>query len=303
MAGSLLRAVGLPELVTHTLEDYEALAIALGNDRPRMAALRERLAANRDASPLFDTPRFVHDYEDLLASVVRRPAGATLADEAPARAQTVPEPTMLGVQQRSMLALMRPGMHSVVEVGGDTLAQAWRARTPRSRFTAVVPDAEAARTATSGWSSAVIAHDPEQLDAQAWQQVAPAQCWLFAGTLERLRDPWTFLQRLRREALGSVELVACVGNAQHWQAQARLAAGGAGGADRRELHRFDRAALAVMLKECGFAITAMTAVTTQQPPDATLDAIRALARTGGGDPELAVQDALAVQYVVRAIAA
>ncbi|MFS2018253.1 tetratricopeptide repeat protein, partial [Massilia sp. CT11-108] len=39
MAGSLLCAVGLPELVTHALEDYEALAIALGNDRPRMDAL------------------------------------------------------------------------------------------------------------------------------------------------------------------------------------------------------------------------------------------------------------------------
>jgi predicted O-linked N-acetylglucosamine transferase (SPINDLY family) len=303
MAGSLLHAVGLPELVTHALEDYEALAIALGNDRPRMDALRARLAANRDASPLFDTPRFVRDYEDLLAAVVRRPAGATPADEAPARAQSVPEPETLGIQQQGMLALMRPGMHSVVEVGGDTLAQAWRARAPRSRFIAVVPDAQAAQAAASGWSSAVVAHDPEQLDEQAWRQVAPAQCWLFAGTLERLRDPWTFLQRLRREAPGPVELVACIGNAQHWQAQARVAAGGTGGADPRELHRFDRAALAVMLKECGFAIAAMTAVTTQQPPDAALDAIRALARAGGGDPELAVQDALAAQYLVRAIAA
>jgi predicted O-linked N-acetylglucosamine transferase (SPINDLY family) len=303
MAGSLLHAVGLPELVTHSLEDYEALAIALGNDRPGMDALRARLAANRDASPLFDTPRFVRDYEDLLASVVRRPAGMTPADEAPARVQSVPEPALLSVQQRSMLALMRPGMHSVVEVGGDTLAQAWRASTPRSHFTVIAQDAQAVQAAASGWSSDVIAHDPEQLDAQAWQQVAPAQCWLFAGTLERLRDPWTFLQRVRREALGPVELVACIDNAQHWQAQARLAAGGAGSADRRELHRFDRAALALMLRECGFAIAAMTAVTTQPPPDTALDAIRALARAGGGDPELAVQDALAMQYLVRAIAA
>jgi hypothetical protein len=303
MAGSLLHAVGLPELVTHTLEDYEAQAIALGNDRPRMDALRARLASNRDTSPLFDTPRFVRDYEDLLASVVRRPAGVDLVDEAPARAQSVPEPATLAVPQQGMLALMRPGMHSVVEVGGDTLAQAWRARTPRSHFTVIVPDAQAAQAAASGWSSTVIAHDPEQLDAHAWQQVAPAQCWLFPDTLERLRDPWTFLQRLRREALGPVELVACVGNAQHWQAQARLAAGGAGADDWRALHRFDRAALALMLRECGFAIAAMTAVTTQPPPDAALDAIRTLARAGGGDPELAVQDALAAQYLVRAIAA
>ncbi|EEF25804.1 conserved hypothetical protein [Ricinus communis] len=300
MAGSLLRAVGLPELVTHTLEDYEALAIALGNDRPRMDALRARLAANRDTSPLFDTPRFVRDYEDLLASVVRRPAGVEPVDEpaderANSRLQEVPAPAQLTLQQDSMLSLLRPGMHSIVEVGGATLAQAWRARVPNSHYTAV--------GASGNWSTSAIERDAEQLTDADWQQLAAAQCWLFPETLERLRDPWAFLARLRRQALGPVELVACVGNAQHWQAQARLAAGGAGSADRRELHRFDRAALALMLRECGFTIAAMTAVTTQPPPDAALDAIRALARTGGGDPELAVQDALATQYLVRAIAA
>jgi predicted O-linked N-acetylglucosamine transferase (SPINDLY family) len=299
MAGSLLNAVGLPELVTHALADYEALAIALGNDRPRMDALRARLAASRDTSPLFDTPRFVRDYEDLLASVVRRPAGVEPLDEpATARPQAVPAPANLNLQQESMLSLLRPGMHSIVEVGGATLAQAWRARAPNSHYTAV-----GAPTANAGWSTAAIERDAEGLTDADWRQVAAAQCWLFPETLERLRDPWAFLARLRREALGPVELVACVGNAQHWQAQARLAAGGAGGADRRELHRFDRAALAVMLRECGFGIAAMTAVTTQPPPDAVLDAIRALARAGGGDPELAVQDALATQYLVRAIAA
>jgi hypothetical protein len=299
LAGSLLHAVGLPELVTHSLDDYEALAIALGNERPRMDALRARLAANRDASPLFDTPRFVRDYEALLASVVRRPAGIEPADEpAPARLQDVPAPAQLTLQQESMLSLLRPGMHSIVEVGGATLAQAWRARAPNSHYTAVGTPA-----ANAGWSTAAIERDAEQLTDADWQQLATAQCWLFPDMLERLRDPWAFLGRLRRQALGPVELVACVGNAQHWQAQARLAAGGAGGADRRELHRFDRAALAVMLRECGFTIAAMTAVTTQPPPDAALDAIRALARTGGGDPELAVQDALAAQYLVRAIAA
>jgi predicted O-linked N-acetylglucosamine transferase (SPINDLY family) len=299
MAGSLLNAVGLPELVTHALADYEALAVALGNDRPRMDALRARLAASRDTSPLFDTPRFVRDYEDLLASVVRRPAGVEPHDEpATARLQAVPAPASMTLQQESMLSLLRPGMHSIVEVGGATLAQAWRARAPNSHYTAV-----GAPTAHAGWSTAAIERDAEGLTDADWQQVAAAQCWLFPETLERLRDPWAFLARLRRQALGPVELVACVGNAQHWQAQARLAAGGASGADRRELHRFDRAALAVMLRECGFGIAAMTAVTTQPPPDAVLDAIRALARAGGGDPDLAVQDALATQYLVRAIAA
>jgi hypothetical protein len=304
MAGSLLHAVGLPELVTHALDDYEALAIALGNDRPRMDALRARLAANRDASPLFDTPRFVRDYEDLLASVVRRPAGVEPVDEpATARLQQVPAPAQLTLQQESMLSLLRPGMHSIVEVGGATLAQGARARMPNSHYTAV-----GALAATALWSTAAIGRDAEQLTDADWQQLAAAQCWLFPETLERLRDPWTFLARLRRQALGPVELVACVNNGQNWLVQALLAAGNltyqnGGTPDRRNLHLFTRASLAALLAECGYTLVAMTTVNAHQPPPAVLDAIRALAAATGADPELAVQDALPYQYLVRAIAA
>lgn len=58
VAASLLSAVGLPELVTHTLQDYEALAAQLAEDPGRLHALRARLSSNREALPLFDTPRY-----------------------------------------------------------------------------------------------------------------------------------------------------------------------------------------------------------------------------------------------------
>jgi protein O-GlcNAc transferase len=58
VASSLLAAVGVPELVTRNHADYEALALSLAYDAPRLAALRERLARNRDMFPLFDTDRF-----------------------------------------------------------------------------------------------------------------------------------------------------------------------------------------------------------------------------------------------------
>ncbi len=63
MAGSLLHAVGLPELVTHSLADYEALALHLATDAPRLAELRQRLARNRVTYPLFDTDRFRRNIE------------------------------------------------------------------------------------------------------------------------------------------------------------------------------------------------------------------------------------------------
>jgi predicted O-linked N-acetylglucosamine transferase (SPINDLY family) len=63
VAASLLMTVGLPELVTQSLQDYEALALALASDPARLAALRETLSRNRGQSPLFDTDRFRRNIE------------------------------------------------------------------------------------------------------------------------------------------------------------------------------------------------------------------------------------------------
>jgi protein O-GlcNAc transferase len=51
----LLHAVGLSELVTSTLEDYETLAIRLARDPRRLASIRARLQHNRDKCPLFSS--------------------------------------------------------------------------------------------------------------------------------------------------------------------------------------------------------------------------------------------------------
>lgn len=63
MAGALLTAAGLPELITYNLTDYEALALELANDPARCVALRTRLGSVRESGVLFDTPRFVRDLE------------------------------------------------------------------------------------------------------------------------------------------------------------------------------------------------------------------------------------------------
>jgi len=57
VAASQLHAVGLAELVTNSLEEYEALAVALATDRARLQAIGRRLEANRTTSALFDTDR------------------------------------------------------------------------------------------------------------------------------------------------------------------------------------------------------------------------------------------------------
>jgi predicted O-linked N-acetylglucosamine transferase (SPINDLY family) len=57
MAASMLSAIGLPDLVTSSIADYEALARELATNPELMASLRARLARNRLTYPLFDTDR------------------------------------------------------------------------------------------------------------------------------------------------------------------------------------------------------------------------------------------------------
>jgi predicted O-linked N-acetylglucosamine transferase (SPINDLY family) len=63
VAGSLLGAVGLPELITGSLADYQALALKLARDPALLASLRQKLARNRNNHPLFDTARFTRHLE------------------------------------------------------------------------------------------------------------------------------------------------------------------------------------------------------------------------------------------------
>jgi protein O-GlcNAc transferase len=63
VAGSLLRAIGLPELITTSLEEYEGVALRLAREPRNLLALRERLAVNRQTSGLFDGARFARKVE------------------------------------------------------------------------------------------------------------------------------------------------------------------------------------------------------------------------------------------------
>lgn len=63
VAGSLLKAVNLPELIVEDLPAYEALAISLGKNPARVQAMKDKLVRERMTSPLFDTPRYTRDLE------------------------------------------------------------------------------------------------------------------------------------------------------------------------------------------------------------------------------------------------
>jgi predicted O-linked N-acetylglucosamine transferase (SPINDLY family) len=63
VAASLLNAVGLPELVAHSIAEYEAIALDLVAKPLRLAGLKRSLLENRASRPLYDTVRFTRDIE------------------------------------------------------------------------------------------------------------------------------------------------------------------------------------------------------------------------------------------------
>lgn len=72
VGASLLNAVGLPELVTTSLADYEEVALNLASDRIRLASIRNRLSIERLAFPLFNTVHFTAHIESAFTTMWER---------------------------------------------------------------------------------------------------------------------------------------------------------------------------------------------------------------------------------------
>jgi FkbM family methyltransferase len=66
VAASLLNAIGLPELIAHSLDEYEATALDLARDPTRLAKLKAQLLAHQETYPLFKTDLFCRNLEQAL---------------------------------------------------------------------------------------------------------------------------------------------------------------------------------------------------------------------------------------------
>lgn len=63
VGASLMNAIGLPELITDSLDAYESLALKLARDAEMLASVKVKLARNRTDKPLFNTQRFTRNLE------------------------------------------------------------------------------------------------------------------------------------------------------------------------------------------------------------------------------------------------
>jgi predicted O-linked N-acetylglucosamine transferase (SPINDLY family) len=81
VAGSLLNAVGLPELIAHSLEEYESLAYRLATNPTLLGDLKARLEANKSGCALFDTAGFCRNMEAAYIAMWRQSQLGGVRDE------------------------------------------------------------------------------------------------------------------------------------------------------------------------------------------------------------------------------
>ncbi len=232
----------------------------------------------------------------------------TASAPTPAPATAPEEPNN---HNRDLLPLIPPNARGVVEVGcnNGALARAYKAINPNGKYTGieVVPaNAEGARR----YCDEVLLQDIEAVDESFYAKYSDYNVWIFGDVLEHLRYPWEVLARIRRSMPADGCVIVCLPNAQHWSVQAKLAVGdfryeAAGGLmDRTHMRFFTRATMLEMFSGAGFKLEAgFPRIFGELKNEHIISAIRSMAIGVGADPDLAIQDSLPMQYVVKAVPA
>lgn len=140
-----------------------------------------------------------------------------------------------------------------------------------------------------------------------FQENGNRDCWIFGDTLEHFKDPWKVLSSIRKVIPSNGAIVVCIPNAQHWSIQVKLSIGDfryedSGLLDRTHLRWFTRQTIIEMFDNTGFKIeVGSPRIFNETNRDIFLPLIEKMAVCAGVDPKMAVQDALAQQYVMRAV--
>jgi predicted O-linked N-acetylglucosamine transferase (SPINDLY family) len=75
MGGSLLSAIGVPELITYNLADYERKAVTLATNRQELDQLREKLSRTRHNSQAFDMKSLARQIEAMFMTIAKSMVG------------------------------------------------------------------------------------------------------------------------------------------------------------------------------------------------------------------------------------
>ena len=210
--------------------------------------------------------------------------------------------------QKKLLNLMPANAKRVVQAycGSGVLARAYKALYPACQYLGIEPQAEEARLGAVSCDQ-LLQRSLEQLTAQDFAQFERVDCWLLGDVLATLPDPGQLLTKIRHTLAPDGCIVATVPNAQHWMLQAKLSVGDFRYEDTGLLRRayvrlFTRATLLELFQQAGFRVdSGFPRITSELKNESVIAAIKLMASGVGANPELALQDALAVQYVIKAV--
>lgn len=207
-----------------------------------------------------------------------------------------------------LLAMIPPDAKKIIEIGCSygALAREFKKINPVCHYRGIDIE-ENYITIARNFCDDCSTLDIENAPPSFWEQQHDRDCWIFGDTLEHMRDPWTILQRIAQIMPSGGSIAACIPNAQHWSLQARLSIGDFryaenGLLDRTHLRWFTRQTMLELFANTGFNVIDGRPRIFNEPNRADfLHAIEEMARLSGGDPMLAAQDAIPLQYVFRAV--
>jgi len=205
---------------------------------------------------------------------------------------------------------MPANLKRVVEVGcsSGALAKAYTTINPKCNYTGIDIDTAFAEMAKSSCNE-VICDNIETLSENEFIRLFPSDCWVFGDALEHLYDPWALLKRIRPHLAPNSQIITCIPNAQHWSVQARLNSGlfryeDQGLLDRTHIRWFTRITMIELFESTGYRIIeGFPRIFDEPAREQVLPAIRAMAIAIGADPQQAVEDAMPMQWVIKAVPA
>ncbi len=209
-----------------------------------------------------------------------------------------------------VLKLIPANARTVVEVGCNdgALARAYKRINLTCKYTGI--EADAARAERSRrFCDEVHQLDIESAHAAFFDNYSNCCVWILNDVLTHLQNPWDLMARIRMSMPSDGCVIVCMPNAQHWSVQAKLIIGDfrytdGGLMDRAHLRWFTRATMLEMFSGAGFKLEAgFPRIFGELKNEHVIAAIRSMAIGVGADPDLAVQDSLPLQYVVKVVPA
>ncbi|MBF0121303.1 MAG: methyltransferase domain-containing protein [Desulfobacterales bacterium] len=215
------------------------------------------------------------------------------------------------IPNMDLLGLVPKNCKRIIEVGSSSgvLAREYKKINPDCHYIGIEIDPDYAAL-SKRFCDEVLQASIESLDDNSFSSLFPSDCWIFGDVLEHLIDPWSLLKRIRSLISGEASIVACLPNSQHWSIQAKINCGqifyeDSGLLDRTHLRWFSRLTMIDLFQSTGFRISAGgPRIFKSMEPDKNIrKAIQAMAKAIGANVETSINDALAFQWVIKAIPA